>query len=150
MNPSDLSATVAVLLAVSLATERLVAILKTLAPAWLAEKPAEAAEVDPAADKGRRLRVQAIALICAWVTAAFLVEGGWDPLGTVALGRMDAPVWLVGLLASGGSAFWAQLVGWTGALKDLRRQQSVVEALTVTREVRARAERLVDPGTELR
>jgi hypothetical protein len=119
---ADLAAVAAVLLALSLTTERLVAIVKTMAPGWFAEPPAgEGTEADPIADRGRRLRVQMVAFASAWITASFLVApeaaglAGWI---TAPVEGIGLPVPLVALLASGGSAFWAQVVGYSSAVKD--------------------------------
>jgi hypothetical protein len=120
--PADLAAVAAVLLALSLTTERLVTVAKTMAPGWFAEPPAgEDTEADPTADRWRRLRVQTVAFASAWLTASFLVApdaAGPMPWLTGSVEGIGLPVPLVALLASGGSAFWAQVVGYSSAVKD--------------------------------
>lgn len=127
MNIVDLSVTVAMLLIISLATERLVVVLKTVFPRWLAdEKTTATGETDLVGDRGRRLWVQVLALAAAWATAGFLTtSGGFNPIGEVDLGTVTAPVWVVALLASGGSAFWAQVLGYTSAVKDIANARKV-------------------------
>jgi hypothetical protein len=142
MEVSDLGATVAVLLAVSLATERWVAVAKTVFP-WLAdERRTAAGEGDPVSDRPRRLAVQAVALAGAWLVAAFVAGGGvLAPgafVGVVHAGAVRLPAPVVGLLASGGSAFWTQVVQLAGAVKDAAAARGASEALAL----RARAESL--------
>jgi hypothetical protein len=128
-----LNSIVAILLSISLAAERLVTIIKTLFP-WLAvEKKAQAGEIDVSGDKWRRFVVQLIAFVASWVTSAFLADGGFSPLGVLKFGSgvniISVPVIVVGLLASGGSAFWNGLLGYTKAVKDVRTNQAARESL---------------------
>jgi hypothetical protein len=156
MDIVDLSATVAMLLTISLATERLVSVVKTLSPTWFAdEKKNEAKEVDLIADRWRRIRVQLVAFLCAWVTAAFLVkvtEGQSFNFieavfnGTVDLGTIEPPTWIVGLLASGGSAFWAQVVGYTSAVKDIAVTNCARTSLEFTATAEAMGRAPIDSG----
>jgi hypothetical protein len=141
----------ALLMAIALCTERLVTIAKTTFPGFLAtEQKTEAREVDLQADKRRRLAVQAVAYTAAWTTTAFLASGDqFAPFGSIAIGRAaDAPtlpVWLVGLLASGGSALWSSLLGYSSAVRDVRKQQVAREGL----EYKKRAEDLgVEPPVD--
>jgi hypothetical protein len=130
MSLDSLTLLATVLLAISLAAERLITTIKTMWP-WLAEeKKTDAQEVDLTADRGRRLIVQVGAFAAAWATAGFLADRGtFDPLGSITLGAGVAsktfPVWLVGLLASGGSALWNNVLGYTKAAKD---SQQVIKA----------------------
>lgn len=121
----DYGVMVATLLAISLAGERIVTIVKTPFPGWFAETAA----VVPGApapslpqDRGRRLRVQAVAFGACWLAAASL--SGFRFLGTVDVAGITLAVPLVGLLATGGSAFWSQVLGITSALKDLKQAQA--------------------------
>lgn len=124
----EISATVAVMLTISLATERLVAIVKTVSPGWFAhEQQTDDGTVDRIADRWRRLRVQGVAFLGAWITAGALANGGnFNLLGEVNLGTVTVPTLIVALLASGGSAFWAQVLGYTSAVKDIANRQKGV------------------------
>lgn len=128
MDIVDLSATVAMLLTLSLATERIVAIVKTAFPGWFAhEQQTDAGTVDRIADRWRRLRVQGVAFLGAWITAGALADGGnFNLLGVVDLGTVTVPALMVALLASSGSAFWAQVLGYTSAIKDIANRQKGV------------------------
>jgi hypothetical protein len=126
------SAFAATVLAVSLATERLVAFVKSAAPRWFAdEKKTEASEVDLLGDSWRRIRVHAVALVSAWLASASLPEGGFALLGKVVLsaGNIAIPVPLLALLSMGGSAFWTSIVGYASTAKDLRMQERSSQGL---------------------
>ncbi|HEX6909479.1 MAG TPA: hypothetical protein VF142_03760 [Longimicrobium sp.] len=124
--PVDYAAVIATLLAISLAGERIVAVLKTMFPAWLAEPLATpgTAPVGIQDDKGRRLRVQAVAFLACWVASASLLPGDFNLVGTLHLGGLALNVVVVGLLTMGGSAFWTQVLGISSALKDLKKAQA--------------------------
>jgi hypothetical protein len=138
MNMDDLSAVLAMILTVSLATERCVAILKTAVP-WLAyEKQAADGETDLPADQSRRLAVQAVALAASWGIAAFMAgKGVFMPWGLVRAGEVDIAAPILGILGSGGSAFWAQLVQIAGEVKKtaaMRRVEATVDARATVEE----------------
>jgi hypothetical protein len=130
----DLSAAIA---AISVATERLVTIVKTAAPRLFAEEhKTDAKEVDLHADRWRRLRVLAVAFLCAWVTTGLLADTtasdvGWSfhPFGRVTVGSRALSVLFIALLATGGSAFWTQVVGYLGALKDVTQTAKATKSL---------------------
>lgn len=121
---SDLSA---LILAVSLATERLVVVLKTVFPRALAmEREPVGDELPDEADRGRRLTVMASAYVSALVVSILIAGESVSLAGIrvpfyVGLGDARIPVPLLALLASGGSALWNNVVGFTGAVKDIRR-----------------------------
>lgn len=134
MNIDTLTSLVTLLLALSLATERLVTIIKTLFPGTLAdEKKTEAQEIDLVSDKWRRFAVQIISFVCAWFTASFLAKDGFNPVGCVSIGDEEAnhcfPIWALGMLSTGGSAFWNNILGYTKAVKDIRVQRRAKEGL---------------------
>jgi hypothetical protein len=136
---SDLGAMLALLLAVSLATERLVTIAKTTFPQGLADdRRNEAGEVDLVADRSRRLVLQAVALVGAWITSALIASRGQlTPeafLGVVHAGTVAIPAPVVALLACGGSAFWAQVVQYVGAVKDIAATRRASESLVYRRQ----------------
>jgi len=140
MSIDALSSLVAVVLAVSLAAERLVTVLKTAFPAQLAdEQKTEAQEVDLVADRPRRLLVQLLAFAAAWLTATFLttndltqlgLSSPFKPVQLAAGGAVTLPAYIVGLLASGGSAFWNNVLGYTKALKDTKQVEKASSTLS--------------------
>lgn len=154
MSINDLSALAAVLLAISLATERLVTIIKTVFPRLADEQKTEAQEVDLTRDKWRRFGIQVIAFLCAWITSAFLAEGGFDLRGNVGItsgeGRLLIPVALLAILASGGSAFWNNVLGYTKAVKDIRIQERAVANLRFHELAEAHGAIAVDGGVTAR
>lgn len=137
MDLTILSALVSVILATSMASERIVTILKTIAPTWLAdEKKTPAQEIDLTADKARRLRVQGIAVLASWLVAAAMVGDKLNLdalLGSVVIGPVATglriPAFLLGILASGGSALWGSVLGVTKALKDAKEVDKASRAL---------------------
>lgn len=144
MTLDSLNSLVALLLAISLASERLVTIVKTAVP-WL-DEPARAptGKEDPRKDKVRRLIVQALAFAGAGITGTLLAAGdqplSWSLVfsGTITYAdHQSLPVLLVAFLGSGGSALWSQLLGYTRAVRELRQQD--VRAGASGRSVRAGA-----------
>ena len=115
-----LSTLVGFLLAVSLASERLIAILKTFVPWFAIDKTKDPENSSNSlCEKTRRLSIQGLALLAGWLTASFMTKDGFDPFGNVEL--FNIPAFIVGLLASGGSAFWNQLLGYTKAVRDIKK-----------------------------
>lgn len=163
MTLESLSSLVALLLAISLAAERLVTIVKTAIPRLNepAKNPATGEE-DSRRDKWRRLAVQALALIAAWITSALLGSADNQTLGQFFFSNKipyadgkSLPVWLVAFLGSGGSAFWTQILGYTKAVREVK-QQNAAEA-TATRTLASaqgvavsRATQLQDPAVRQR
>src|SRR5262249_46349847 len=103
---------VTLLIALSVASERLVAIIKGLVPFLNQENP------DPVREGWRSSLLQALAVGCGIVTAMLArpllpsVVPGWDnPPGLLALG----------LLASGGSGFWNSIQGYANQIKDIKK-----------------------------
>lgn len=147
----DYGVMIATLLAISLAAERIVAVVKTMSPGWFAE-PAAAAPGAPvptaAQDRGRRLRVQAVAFAACWVAAASL-NPGFEFFTLFTRGDLDLPTPLVALLAMGGSAFWSQVLGISSALKDLKQAQAVDARAGGTAEKRDPAGTVHLPNTEI-
>jgi hypothetical protein len=153
---ADLSATIAVLLSISLATERVVTIIKTIFPALAVEKKTAAGEVALAPDRPRRLTLQGIALAAAWITASFLAVGPnpnevtWDLFGQVQAGTLKIWVPIVAILASGGSAFWTQLLQYTGAVRDIAVTRKAVDSLDFRDKADAMGARPADSGRDPR
>jgi len=144
-----LSALATILLALSLAVERAVTIAKGLWP-WLAiETVTSGGETDLVRDRWRRLAVQATAILCGWITAGFLVQPQrgdtpqltWNLLGFVQVGSgsgaFTLPVLIVGVLASGGSALWSNVVGYTKAVKDAKNAEKASTNLSYITQAQA-------------
>ena len=157
MDFEALSTMIALILAISLAAERLVAMLKNMLP-WLRSSENNTlisnqlgGGMSEAGMKGkmgivdfgymRSQMVMALAFCASWFTAAFFAEG--DSLitlnkffGSVPLQSgdkpLEIPVILLALLASGGSEFWKNLLGYTKAMRDIKigeRSQPVIHPL---------------------
>jgi len=111
MNTTALTQLVTLILAISIAGERLVTFLKTLIP-WLASPPpsATAAIKD---DIARQVTVMIIAFLACWLTAEI---AGVDTI-------IKPPI--LGLLASGGSAFWTNILSYVKGAKDIKTQQGI-------------------------
>lgn len=113
------------LLALSLATERLVTILKTIFTS-LEDEMGDKTLIE---DKPRRLKVQVVSFICAWVTCAFIAKDGFNPLGIISIipvpneDGYELPVAFVAFLCMGGSAFWSNVLGYVKAVKDTKKQE---------------------------
>jgi hypothetical protein len=139
MTIGPLSDLVAVVLAGSLVMERGVAIVKTLAPKVFGDPgpdPEAIFKPDPKLDRpqrvdprrkvmgvrwyhGRRAVVLILVLIMSGLIAYLLSENQRVTYGTA--GSMH---WIMfAFLISGGSAFWAQLLGFVSAVKDFRVEQ---------------------------
>jgi hypothetical protein len=114
-----LQALAALLLAVSLAAERLVALMKTIFPKLAVEKTTPTQEVDLKADRGRRLTIQVVAFAASYMTLA-LVFDTWHPDAKIHVGPHDYQLALLAFLASGGSAFWGGVVGYVKEAKDVK------------------------------
>jgi len=100
-------------LGIALATERLIVSIKSAIPT-LDEDWQRRENV-------RRLIVQVMAFLIAWIGAAYVGEGGL--LGEIPVSdQVGMPVILVGLLGSGGSAFWKDVLGWTNSMKELQAE----------------------------
>ena len=157
MTINNLSEMATTLLAISLASERVVTIAKTAFLIWLAdEKKTDAQEVDLVADRTRRLIVLAIAFASSWVTASFLADGDGVAklIGVVPFGNAPTnfgiPVWIIGLLASGGSSLWSNFLGYTKAVKDVQTQRKASEGLTYSKAAKEQGLITYDSGNAAR
>ncbi|HVP39430.1 MAG TPA: hypothetical protein VMS93_09640 [Candidatus Saccharimonadales bacterium] len=135
-----LNSVIPVILAISLASERLVTILKTAFP-WLAqEKTLAPGQTDPQADRSRRLLVQGLAVATAYVTTGWFARSlsplAAVPLGTSAASAANLPVCLVALLASSGSALWSNLLGYTKAVKDSQAADQAMKSMSLQEQAR--------------
>ncbi len=131
MSIEDITALSTLLVAIGLASERLVTIVKTFLPEHLAkERKSDKEVVDPVEDRMRRIGVLLIAYLAAWITTSFLASGGFDPFGEIVFGSENStsiPVFLIAFLSMGGSAFWSNIIGYTSAIKDIRKQQKEIQ-----------------------
>ena len=125
MDTTKLTTVISLLVALSIASERLVDIIKGLIP-WLNQPRRK-----PAEEGWRKAVLQIIAVIAgittAWLASAAIPKGIGIPddwTGTLALG----------LLASGGSGFWNSILTYVTKAKDLK----AAEAETKQIEVRAK------------
>lgn len=148
MDINLLSTFAAFILGVSMATERVVAIFKTFCPALADEKKNDAQEVDLVADRPRRIKLQLLAIIAAWLTSAFLAgEGNFAPFANVKIdGGIQLPAWVLAILASGGAAFWKSVIEYASAVKDLRTQQRATESLSFHKKAQIMGVQAVDGG----
>jgi hypothetical protein len=109
---SGLTESVAMIAALSAASERLVAIVKGRIK-WLDEP-----KTDLADERNRRLVLRLMAIISGIVTAAlsgqYLVAGSTDYNWQTLVGA--------GILAGGGSDFWNSTLGYLNALKDKQKK----------------------------
>ncbi|RJF87982.1 hypothetical protein D3874_13915 [Oleomonas cavernae] len=111
----SLEAIVGLVLSVSIASERLVEIIKSMIP-WLNQMHADAA-----VEGRRRASLQVLAVVSG-VATAFLAE----PILAPSLGNMEnhlVGIIAIGLLASGGSGFWNVILTYLLQLKDLKKLQ---------------------------
>ena len=124
MGIEAISELVAVVLAISLATERLVLMIRTpqkllwIIPLgqWLNDENKD----HPEKDGPRRLVLQLISFLCALFTVGWLAVGAWNPLDSISIASQTMPLWLLAILATGGSSFWKNLLGYTKAVRDIR------------------------------
>jgi hypothetical protein len=129
MDISVITKLISVILAVSLASERLVTLIKTNI-SWLQEPAPTVPPVNNRAEKIRRSVLMVISFLIAWVTATYS-NGNHDFFDTFKIGHDDTGIYvvIVGLMASGGSAFWTNLLGYVSAVKDVNTQKSQRETL---------------------
>lgn len=110
---NDLSTVVALLVALSVAAERFVEIIKGLVP-WLNQE-----STDPKEEGRRNAALQFLAVVAGIVTT-FLARAALPPgipsgpLATLALG----------LLASGGSGFWNSIQTYVAKVKDVKKAEA--------------------------
>jgi hypothetical protein len=114
---TDIIKLISLILAVSIASDRLVTLIKTILP-FLAAAPATGQPEKSIPGIIKKVLLMAIAFGCGWLTASFLPQ-------PITIGKIDIPVPVMGLLASGGSAFWTNVLGYVSGLKDLANQKAV-------------------------
>ncbi len=112
---SELESIIGLLLAVSIASERLVEIIKGYFP-WLNEE-----KQNPVSEGRRKSALQLLA-VSAGIVTAFLAQ----PILADSLSNMNnqgLKILSVGLLASGGSAFWNAILSYMLQVKNLKKQE---------------------------
>lgn len=120
MTTVDLTATVTLVLALSVASERLVEIVKGLLP-WL-DKEWETHE------SFRRALLQVLAVIAGVVTAH--LSAPYVPQSLSSPSAEGLSLVGLGLLASGGSGFWNSVLTYMSGLKNLKKAEAAVAART--------------------
>jgi hypothetical protein len=114
MDLTKLTTIVGLLVALSLASERLVEIIKGLVP-WL-----DLEKKQPTEEGRRRSAIHAIAVVAGIVTAVLALP----IIGSVIQLPEPTSLWIValGLLASGGSSLWNSVLGYLLSVKDIKEQ----------------------------
>ncbi|MBD1362388.1 hypothetical protein IDJ77_01080 [Mucilaginibacter sp. ZT4R22] len=134
MDISIIMKLVSIILAISLASERLVTFIKTLVPALNTPDPAPIPPYSTQ-EKLRRFAVMILAFLAGWGAAAMMAK---DPTGffgnlNVGLdtdsGKILIPCFIVGLMASGGSAFWAKILEYIKAVNEIKGQFATQEKM---------------------
>ncbi len=114
---------IAFILGVSLASERLIELFKTLFPALayqhsLTDENSE----NLTSEKSRRIVIQLISVLCGYLSVG-LIYGEWSGSHQFP-GGQNINVFLLAILSSGGSVFWTQILGYSKALKDLKKLEA--------------------------
>ncbi|HIH9995175.1 TPA: hypothetical protein ACYX6Q_001050 [Klebsiella variicola] len=112
---SQLENIITMLIAISIASERLVEIIKGYFP-WL-----NLENQDPVIEGRRKSALQILAVVAGIVTAFLtqpFVAGSFS-----AIKHPDLMTLCIGLMASGGSAFWNVILNYLLQVKNLKKQQ---------------------------
>ncbi len=128
MDPNKLYALVSLILALAVASERLVEILKGLWP-WL-----DKAKTDDREEGHRRAALQGLAVLAGVLTSLLaqpVMPDGILPKGGSLTGVLTTVG--LGLLASGGSGFWNAILSYVGKVKDAK----ALDVRKLRREFRA-------------
>lgn len=124
----NLISLVTLLIALSVASERLVDIIKNAIP-WLNEK-----KNDPTKEGWRKAMLQTMAVFAGIVTAFLakpaisdIISGPWDTVpGLLALG----------LLASGGSGLWNSVLTYLLKVKDIKSAHAKLEIKEIENKIK--------------
>lgn len=115
MDPASITSFLTLILTLSVATERLVEIIKGLLPsAWLSDK-----QSDPGKERVRKTLLQILAVVAgiatAWLSSSYY---------SADLVKVNSSFHVVGLglLASGGSGFWNSVATYALNVKDFQKQ----------------------------
>lgn len=127
------NALVGALLAISLASERVVTIAKTYWPSLATPRVSTGLILDLHADKPRMLAVQFISFAASLLTCWGMYGFHWlIPFGSTP--SIEMPLPLLALLASSGSAFWSNVLGYTKALKDNQNLNRTASSLAISQK----------------
>lgn len=131
MDIEQLSTLVALLAALSVTAERLVDIVKNWFPARLAEEQKdEEGNVDVKKEGLRKVQLQILAIVASIITVIL----AWPAIAGSVPGAPSGAWWTslpgfltvlaTGILVSGGSGFWNKIVGYVGAVRDLKKEDA--------------------------
>ena len=129
-----------IILGVSMASERILELLKTLFP-WLAiQKSVTDDNRERSGEEVlRRAIIQVISFLSGWMTAGLVAASGseWICLSG-RIGDSRIPAVVIGLLSSAGSVFWTQIVAYSKAVKDIKKlraqdERAVTEKKNIAR-----------------
>ncbi len=112
----NLSTVVSVIAALSVASERLVEIIKGLVP-FLNNQTSDAQK-----ERWRKICLQLLAMVAGIITA-FLANTWIQSALPAEWTKNYAMILMLGLLASGGSGFWNSLLNYLLQLKNLKKAE---------------------------
>ena len=116
MEIGNLSIMVSVLVALSIASERLVEILKGLSDFLNKENPI------PKKERLRRVALQTLAVLAGILTTLLAYPAIKDVMPK--LSSDWTGIIALGLLASGGSGFWNSILGYLLSVKDIKKVEA--------------------------
>ena len=124
MDIGNLSTIVSLLVALSVASERLVEIIKGLVPFLNKEN------VDPKKEGWRRAALQFLAVL-AGISSALLAHPG---IKCIAPGTWSEwpGILALGFLASGGSGFWNSVLSYIANIKDVKKLDVMEKKRSIT------------------
>ncbi len=143
MNLENLSSLLAVLIALSVAAERLIEILKNIS-ALGKENP------NPTGEALRKLALQLLA-IGAGILTAYLSKKILPIIPNTGVNGKDTSnsvLLLLGVLASGGSAFWTSILGYVKSVKDIKKTLAVDAKVQTAARVAAIARGIATPASD--
>jgi O-antigen/teichoic acid export membrane protein len=114
MDTAQLTAIVGLLIALSVASERLVEIVKGIIP------PLNKENSDANKEGWRRAALQVLA-VAAGIVTAFLARPTIPESMIPANATGDWPILALGLLASGGSGLWNSVLTYVTKVKDIKK-----------------------------
>jgi drug/metabolite transporter (DMT)-like permease len=127
----NLPTIVGLLVSLSIASERLVEIIKGLIPALNRENP------DATREARRKAALQFLAVLSGIITACL----AWPAISSIKeLQALAHPVWGVlalGLLASGGSGFWNSMLTYVTQMKDIKQTEARDRKADLNRKISA-------------
>jgi hypothetical protein len=116
MTPSDITNAVSLLAALSVATERLVEIIKGSIP-WLNNSNANTTE------EGWRQACLHVLAFLSGIFTAYMAGSAIEGIVPKSLNTVGGYI-VIGLLASGGSGFWNSILSYLQSAKDVKASQA--------------------------